>query len=854
MVCRYFLVVVAALAAGTGLAPGAAAQLAHVDMLYNPAPVIGARETIDLTFPPAFGAEPPLFLFSRPGTAPCGDPSQCFRSFTRTALGRRASIRYTVSADLAAAPVAFFFVAVRGGQIAVSDMGEITVSPENVPLPRTKNPILFVTQVPIPEDYTNVASSFGSQQGAAHSAPRGGDLYIRYADGALKNLTKLAGFGNSGLQLEGSIAVRDPTVHWSGTKAVFSMVVGAGGRGDERPFYWQLYEVTGLGRADTPVITRVPRQPRKYNNVSPAYTSDGRILFASDRPRDGARHLYPQRDEYESAPTNTGLWSLDPRNGELFLLEHAPSGAFKPSVDSFGRIVFTRWDHLERDQQKTLDLMGQGNYQTFNYSDESATAAITASNFEHFPEPHTYWVDYVNRNPGYAGDRNGWAPNLVGNTFHRFLPWTINQDGTQEETLNHVGRHELANRVTRALADDPNLIDHFLPDPRLSNQYALANLLQIRESGRYRGVYLGIDCPEFDTHAAGQIVALTGRPQLDPERMRVVPVTHPDTRVPTLSPSPDHSGFYRNPLQLSGGQLVSAHTATTRKDSNAGTHSEPRSLYDFRLETLARRGAFWSADRRLTPGIQKTVQYWDPFTLVSSRGELWELDPVEVVARRPPPAPVAELPAPEAAAIASAAVRPGDLVQYLRSRDLALVVARNVTTRDRNDRQQPFNLRVAGTSTETVATSGRVYDVAHLQLFQADQIRSMFWGGSQPIPGRRVLAQPLHEPAALNPVPGPGAPSGSVVVARDGSMAALVPARRALTWQLTDTAGDPVVRERYWVSFQPGEIRSCPSCHGASRSDQLGRPDPTNEPQALTELLRYLKSIGEPLSGPIRPR
>ena len=39
-------------------------------------------------------------------------------------------------------------------------------------------------------------------------------------------------------------------------------------------------------------------------------------------------------------------------------------------------------------------------------------------------------------------------------------------------------------------------------------------------------------------------------------------------------------------------------------------------------------------------------------------------------------------------------------------------------------------------------------------------------------------------------------------------MAAFVPARRAMTWQLTDPAGAPVVRERYWLTFQPGEIRT----------------------------------------------
>jgi hypothetical protein len=148
--------------------------------------------------------------------------------------------------------------------------------------------------------------------------------------------------------------------------------------------------------------------------------------------------------------------------------------------------------------------------------------------------------------------------------------------------------------------------------------------------------------------------------------MSVTPITHPDTRVPTLTPSPDHSGFYRSPLQLSDGQLVSVHTATTRKDSNAGSRSEPRSLYDFRLAKLARSGEFWRAGRRLTPGIRKTVQYWDPYVLVSHEGELWELDPVEVVARPVPRATTAELPEPEAAAIAAARVRPADLVGYLR--------------------------------------------------------------------------------------------------------------------------------------------------------------------------------------------
>src|ERR1700686_4517312 len=62
------------------------------------------------------------------------------------------------------------------------------------------NPILFVTQVPIPGDYTTVGSVFGNHRAEVDSAGRGGDLYIQYPSGTLRNLTQEAGFGNAGFQ------------------------------------------------------------------------------------------------------------------------------------------------------------------------------------------------------------------------------------------------------------------------------------------------------------------------------------------------------------------------------------------------------------------------------------------------------------------------------------------------------------------------------------------------------------------------------------------------------------------------------------------------------------------------------
>ncbi|HEV8543590.1 MAG TPA: hypothetical protein VGR78_14435, partial [Verrucomicrobiae bacterium] len=273
------------------------------------------------------------------------------------------------------------------------------------------NPILFVTQVPIPGDFTTIGSVFGNHQASLESVGRGGDLYVRYPDGTLKNLTRAAGYGKSGSQVGNGIAVRQPSVHWSGAKAVFSMVIGAPVRQYQvETYYWQLYEITGLGQNETPVITKVPRQPANFNNISPIYGTDDRIIFTSDRPRTGEAQLYPQLDEYEEAPTVTGLWSLDPISGDLAMVNHTPSGAFSPFIDSFGRLLFTRWDHLQRDQQADSDTDAiaagqQPTYSTFNYSDETAAAkALLTDRTEIFPEP---------RLP---------EGNLMGHTFNQFFP------------------------------------------------------------------------------------------------------------------------------------------------------------------------------------------------------------------------------------------------------------------------------------------------------------------------------------------------------------------------------------------------------------------------------------------------
>lgn len=688
------------------------------------------------------------------------------------------------------------------------------------------NPILFVGQVPVQQSFGSMVATFGNQQATLDAAPRGGGLFIRYPDGTVKDLTTLAGYGTpNGMQGANAIAVRDPFVAWGGKKAVFSMLVGAPAKRYQvapgNNARWQLYEVTGLGKSQTPVITKVPGQRAEYNNIYPCYDSNGSILYVSDAPPvNNSPHLYPPLDEYELSPINSGVWRV--AGGKNTLLNHAPSGDFKPFVDSFGRVLFAQWDHLQRDQQADADALGTGNYGTFNYASEAATAAILPRQEEVFPEPRSPRTDLLAGTP------------IAGHNFNQFFPWQMNQDGSEVETLNHVGRQELGGSyMSRNRTDDPAITDDYGQYPRANNR-RINNIMQISESPQQPGLYYAVDAPEFGTFAGGQIIRFFAPPGQNPDSMTISYITHRDTASASASGTPNHSGFYRDPLMTLDGTLVASHTSQYRQASELPLYS-----YDFRLKTLKALNGVTVPDQPLTGGIYRDVSWWSPDNLMTYKGNLWELFPVEVRARPVPPmTAMPALPSPEQTAFAQAGVDAVAFRAYLKNNGLALLVSRNVTQRDFNDRQQPFNLQVPG-GVKNAKAGQTVYSVNHARFFQGNLLRGWTGGYSNtPRPGRRVLATPMKN--ARNPVTGLG--YGTVNLGLDGSLAAIVPARRAMTWQLNDPSGKAVVRERYWVTFQPGEVRVCASCHGINTKDQLGHAAPVNTPQALTNLLQWWKT------------
>ncbi len=666
-----------------------------------------------------------------------------------------------------------------------------------------QNPILFVTQVPTPGDvFATRGSTFANHLGSIVSAPRGGDLMIQYADGTLRNLTKEAGYGMEGLQGANAIAVREPAMHWNGTKAIFSMVIGAPpSQYTQIDKQWQMYEVTGLGKGQPVVITKVPGQPAGYNNVSPFYASDDRILFTSDRPRGGEAHLYPQLDEYESTATITGIFSLNPETGQVSILNHTPSGAFSPFIDSYGRIIFTRWDHLQRDQQADAST-----YSAFNAASEAANAAKLTQT-EVFPESR------IGMGSPYG--------NVRGFTYNLFTPWEMKQDGSGELSLNHIGRHEMSfGYLSKSFDADPAL-QEFTNETIIANRKHIgddAGIFHIHESPQTPGIYYGIYTHEFGTLTSNQIVRFTGAPGMNPEQMTIVDASASEANGSLVG------GRFRNPLPLTSGQMVASYTASATVQEGA----------QFRLHQLATNGSgLFTAGTPLTTGINKTLSWWSPDVKLTYSGPLWELEAVEVVARTRPVAGASRIEAIEKTVLDEEQVDERMLRDWMKANQLALIVTRNQTSRDRADRQQPFNLRLPS-GLKTTGDGGRVYDIAHYQIFEAAQIR----GYNNFRSGKRPLAQPMA--VSKNPA-NPSGPISSVKIAADGSTAAFVPANRALTWQTTDASGAAIVRERVWVTMQPGEIRTCAGCHGENTKNQAGQPAPVNKPEALRELMRYWK-------------
>ena len=151
--------------------------------------------------------------------------------------------------------------------------------------------------------------------------------------------------------LDGRLAggnVLQPCLSYDGKKIVFSFVRCVGKQYDpstvtnddpEEGFY-HVYEVN----VDGSKLRQLTAGP--YDDLMPTYLPDGGIVFCSTRRRGYARCFGPQFSHRWDVYT---LHRMDAGGGNVRVLSLHDTNEWFPTVDNAGRILYARWDYIDRD-------------------------------------------------------------------------------------------------------------------------------------------------------------------------------------------------------------------------------------------------------------------------------------------------------------------------------------------------------------------------------------------------------------------------------------------------------------------------------------------------------------------------
>lgn len=123
-------------------------------------------------------------------------------------------------------------------------------------------------------------------------------------------------------------AVRDPQVHYDGRKILFSYRKGG-------ESFYHLYEI-GIDGSGLTQLTDGP-----FDDIEPAYTPDGGILFCSTRCR---RFV-----GCNPSPVAT-LYRCEADGSDIRELSASPFTDNTPWMLPDGRVAFTRWEYVDRNQ------------------------------------------------------------------------------------------------------------------------------------------------------------------------------------------------------------------------------------------------------------------------------------------------------------------------------------------------------------------------------------------------------------------------------------------------------------------------------------------------------------------------
>jgi hypothetical protein len=193
-------------------------------------------------------------------------------------------------------------------------------------------PLLFAKRSP-PAYSHLVMQYFGWRQ-----RPGGGLFILEKPGHSLVARDILAG------RLEGG-SVLEPSLSWDGQRIAFSWVDLRDAKIQNRPdgddvAYFHLYSVNVDG-SDLKQITRGPA-----DDMMPAWLPDGGIAFTSTRRKGYARCFGGQFGQRWHVYT---LHRVEPDGSNLRALSYHDTNEWFPAVTHRGRLLYARWDYIDRD-------------------------------------------------------------------------------------------------------------------------------------------------------------------------------------------------------------------------------------------------------------------------------------------------------------------------------------------------------------------------------------------------------------------------------------------------------------------------------------------------------------------------
>lgn len=255
------------------------------------------------------------------------------------------------------------------------------------------NPLLDFSAIVFVEKPRSEISHITREYGGAY-VPEGGGLYV-LEDAFGKEPRKVdltAGAGNQG-GLEGG-AFSSPELSFDGDSVYFSWCAQPGGpwSADDEEGKFHIYCVDTGGKT----VHRLT--DGSSNDMDPCVLPGGRIAFISERNTGFCRGFD------DPVPVHS-LFSMKADGSDILRLSYHLSHEWKPSVDSDGLIVYTRWDNIDRDRFCGMHFWAC-------YPDGRDPRALSGN----YPHPYTTlrylpeWLSYTPMVKGGAQDGRRFRP------------------------------------------------------------------------------------------------------------------------------------------------------------------------------------------------------------------------------------------------------------------------------------------------------------------------------------------------------------------------------------------------------------------------------------------------------------